>query len=261
LRNAKGAPIEVDVPFPGRSVHVHVWKVQVGRVPLYLLDTNLDRNSGEDRDITSHLYGGGPEMRIKQEIVDLENDRRAASLKFERAQLADELNRSVDSWLALKATAQTVEQMRSRVERSCQPEILKHASAHLDRLTLGKYHNIWTPLGQRHLVVDDEHGESLKVEHLSNGTREQVFLAIRLAVMKDFSERGVELPMVLDDVVVNFDQLRTEAAVRTLMEFAEQGQQILMFTCHLHLAHLFENHGVEPIWLPARAGAREAQRA
>ncbi len=55
-------------------------------------------------------------------------------------------NRSVDSWLALKATAQTVEQMRSRVERSCQPEILKHASAHLDRLTLGKYHNIWTPL-------------------------------------------------------------------------------------------------------------------
>ena len=78
--------------------------------------------------------------------------------------------------------------------------------------------------------------------------------------------------MVLDDVVVNFDQLRTEAAVRTLLEFAEQGQQIMMFTCHLHLAHLFENQGVEPIWLPTRAGAtntgplpgsiaREGQRA
>ncbi|MEI6633482.1 MAG: alpha-glucan family phosphorylase [Chlamydiota bacterium] len=69
VKNAKGAPIEVDVPFPGRSVYVHIWKVQVGRVPLYLLDTNLDRNSGEDSNITSHLYGGGPEMRIKQEIV------------------------------------------------------------------------------------------------------------------------------------------------------------------------------------------------
>jgi uncharacterized protein YhaN len=85
--------------------------------------------------------------------------------------------------------------------------------------------------------------------------------------MKDFADRGVELPMVLDDVVVNFDQLRTEAAVRALLEFAEQGQQIMMFTCHLHLAHLFENQGVEPIWLPARAGAgtvagaREGQRA
>jgi uncharacterized protein YhaN len=210
--------------------------------------------------------------RIKQEILDLENDRRASSLKFERAQLADELNRSVDRYLALKATGQTVEKMRSRVERTCQPEILKHASEYLEKLTLGKYHNIWTPLGQRHLVVDDEKAESLKVEHLSKGTREQVFLAIRLAVMKDFADRGVELPMVLDDVVVNFDQLRTEAAVRTLLEFAEQGQQIMMFTCHLHLAHLFENQGVEPIWLPARAGAtvtgplpgaiaREGQRA
>ena len=201
--------------------------------------------------------------RIKQEILDLENDRRASSLKFERAQLADQLNQSVDRWLALKACGQTVEKMRSRVERTCQPEILKHASEYLERLTCGKYLNIWTPLGQRHLVVDDEKAESLKVEHLSKGTREQVFLAIRLAVMKDFSERGVELPMVLDDVVVNFDQLRTEAAVRTLLEFAEQGQQIMMFTCHLHLAHLFENQGVEPIWLPARAGAgaREGQRA
>ena len=210
--------------------------------------------------------------RIKQEVLDLENDRRASSLKFERAQLADELNRSTERWLALKATGQTVEKMRSRVERTCQPEILKHASEYLEKLTLGKYHNIWTPLGQRHLVVDDEKAESLKVEHLSKGTREQVFLAIRLAVMKDFADRGVELPMVLDDVVVNFDQLRTEAAVRTLLEFAEQGQQIMMFTCHLHLAHLFENQGVEPIWLPTRAGAtgtgplpgattREGQRA
>lgn len=201
--------------------------------------------------------------RLKQEILDLENDRRASSLKFERAQLAHELEISTQRWLALRATGQTVEKMRARVERNCQPEILKHASEYLDRLTCSKYHNIWTPLGQRHLVVDDERGESLKVEHLSNGTREQVFLAIRLAVMKDFADRGVELPMVLDDVVVNFDQLRTEAAVRTLLDFAEQGQQILMFTCHLHLAHMFENQGIEPIWLPTRTGnpSREGQRA
>ena len=69
VKNDKGVSLEVDVPFPGRSVLVHVWKVQVGRIPLYLLDTNLEKNSSDDRNITSHLYGGGPEMRIKQEIV------------------------------------------------------------------------------------------------------------------------------------------------------------------------------------------------
>ncbi|MCX6355376.1 MAG: alpha-glucan family phosphorylase [Candidatus Aureabacteria bacterium] len=69
VKDEKDKPIEVDVPFPGRKTHLMVWKIQVGRVPLYLLDTNIEKNSIEDRNITSHLYGGGTEMRIKQEIV------------------------------------------------------------------------------------------------------------------------------------------------------------------------------------------------
>jgi glycogen phosphorylase len=65
-----GEPLRVDVPHPeGRSVIAQVWRAQVGRVPLYLLDTNLPENSPEDRDITDQLYGGGHEMRIRQEIV------------------------------------------------------------------------------------------------------------------------------------------------------------------------------------------------
>jgi len=67
--NAQGTPIVIDISFPDRTVYVQVWRVQVGRRPLYLLDTNLEKNSNEDRNITSHLYGGGSEMRIKQEIV------------------------------------------------------------------------------------------------------------------------------------------------------------------------------------------------
>jgi starch phosphorylase len=68
-KDGNGETVEIDVPLSGRSVYVRVWRVQVGRVPLFLLDTNLERNSPEDRNICSHLYGGGQEMRIKQEIV------------------------------------------------------------------------------------------------------------------------------------------------------------------------------------------------
>lgn len=64
-----GGPLQVSVKFPGREVWIQVWKVQVGRVPLYLLDTDVDRNSQHDRAITSHLYGGGLETRIEQEMV------------------------------------------------------------------------------------------------------------------------------------------------------------------------------------------------
>ena len=68
-RGQDGKPVRVSVELPGRSVVAQVWRVQVGRIPLYLLDTNLPPNSQEDQDITDQLYSGDKDMRIKQEIV------------------------------------------------------------------------------------------------------------------------------------------------------------------------------------------------
>src|SRR5262249_54870713 len=64
-----GSPVLVSVQLPGREVHMRVWRIQVGRVPLYLLDTTIPQNSPEDRTITARLYGGDNDMRIRQEIV------------------------------------------------------------------------------------------------------------------------------------------------------------------------------------------------
>lgn len=64
-----GEPFLLEVPYPGRIVFAHVWKVSVGRVPLYLMDTDLDKNSEWDRSITHQLYGGDWENRIKQEYL------------------------------------------------------------------------------------------------------------------------------------------------------------------------------------------------
>jgi starch phosphorylase len=65
----EGEPLTIGVPLPGREVHARIWRLQVGRVPLYLLDTNIPRNLAEDRVITARLYGGDHDMRIRQEIV------------------------------------------------------------------------------------------------------------------------------------------------------------------------------------------------
>lgn len=68
-RDQLGRPLEVELDFGPRHFKAHIWRVQVGRVPLYLLDTNLEDNSPEDRLITSQLYGGNQEMRMQQEIL------------------------------------------------------------------------------------------------------------------------------------------------------------------------------------------------
>jgi starch phosphorylase len=68
-RQVSGEPLLVEVEYPGRSVKAQLWQAQVGRVPLYLLDTNIQDNQPEDRDITDQLYGGDDDMRIRQEIM------------------------------------------------------------------------------------------------------------------------------------------------------------------------------------------------
>ncbi|MBU8933073.1 MAG: alpha-glucan family phosphorylase [candidate division Zixibacteria bacterium] len=67
--DTSGAPIVIDVPFPDRLVYARVWRAQVGRIPLYLLDTNISQNQPKDRSITCQLYGGDQEIRIQQEMV------------------------------------------------------------------------------------------------------------------------------------------------------------------------------------------------
>jgi phosphorylase/glycogen(starch) synthase len=69
VRDAKGGWVSVQVAMPGRVVTARVWKCEVGRTDLYLLDTDHELNLAEDRSITHHLYGGNWENRLKQEML------------------------------------------------------------------------------------------------------------------------------------------------------------------------------------------------
>lgn len=116
-----GAWLSIPIELPGRTARLHVWEVQVGRVRLYLLDSNDPLNSPLDRGITSKLYGGGEEMRLVQEIalgiggwrliqaLGLEidichlNEGHAAFVTLERARCFKEKNQTT-FWQALWAT-------------------------------------------------------------------------------------------------------------------------------------------------------------
>jgi len=69
VTDAAGAPLVLSIELPGRHVHLRAWKAQVGRVPLYLLDTDVPENLPKDRVLTQRLYSPDPETRINQEIV------------------------------------------------------------------------------------------------------------------------------------------------------------------------------------------------
>jgi len=69
ISGPEGEPYLTVVRTFGRAVHIGAWRMQVGRVPVYLLDTNLDLNDPADRDLSAKLYAGGPDMRLRQEWI------------------------------------------------------------------------------------------------------------------------------------------------------------------------------------------------
>lgn len=143
----------------------------------------------------------------------------------------------------LHRTHDLLETTRAEVARHHQPAALQEASHWLKQLTDGRYVRITTAVDEARLDVHDAIGTVWNPERLSRGTREQVFLALRLALVRSLHEHGVVLPVVMDDALVNFDDTRARAAARTLVAFmADQAgdRQMLVLTCHAHVAALFE---------------------
>jgi uncharacterized protein YhaN len=187
------------------------------------------------------------------EMQQLAADRRLSETQMELAIVGDELRQAMRRWQVLALVAQALDVVRRKYETERQPETLKQASIYLRQLTLGQYGRIWMPLDRRALLVEDAAGRSLSLEVLSRGTREAIYISLRLALAASFGRRGAQLPLVFDDVLVNLDQRRVEAAAKVFREFAVDGRQIFLFTCHEHITRVFEAAQVEVRQLPERA--------
>ena len=194
-----------------------------------------------------------------QEMKSLAADRRLAEIKLELACLEKQLDACAEHWRTLSATTCMLEKVCEVYETERQPETLREASAFLKQLTDGKYVRVWTPLGKNALRIDNDKNQSLPLEVLSRGTREAVFIALRLSLAAAYSRRGVTLPLVLDDVLVNFDSIRANHAAKVLRDFASLGHQVIMFTCHDHIMRIFHNIDVQVRVLPNQGQSGEAK--
>lgn len=190
---------------------------------------------------------------LGQEMKQLGEDDRLSIAHLELGCVERQIQSLVRRWQTLAMASSLLEDVCATFEKERQPETLREASSFLRQLTDGKYTRVWTPLGTNKLKVDCGEGQSLELDLLSRGTREAVFIALRLSLAAAYARRGVMLPLVLDDVLVNFDRNRALYAARTLKTFAEMGHQVMMFTCHKHIAEIFQEIDVQVRCLPAQS--------
>ncbi len=198
---------------------------------------------------------------LNEKLKSLSRSQQLAANRLEANEVQQQLSQATHEWARTAAVSCALDQVRNVYESDQQPESLAEASAYLAQLTDGRYHRIWTPFGESSLRVDSKVGRSASIEHLSRGTREQVFLSLRMALAAAYSRRGAPMPMIFDDVLVNFDAHRAEAAAQTLCQFAAAGHQVLVFTCHDHIRSTFQSLDVDVRGLPSPTSVAQRSAA
>ena len=146
-------------------------------------------------------------------------------------QLRGRMRSAAERCLVFAAAGAVLKKAVERCERERQPELLNEASKILAGFTCGAYTRICKQLTTGLLRISGPgEGADRGIGELSRGTREQLFLALRLALILSLDKGAEPLPVVLDDVLVNFDPERRRAVRQELARFAEE-RQVIMFEC------------------------------
>ncbi len=190
---------------------------------------------------------------ITERISYLEGDGELGDLLLEREQSRSSLITAVNAWAEYTTAATLFDGAKKLYEEQRQPEVLRLASGYFSTMTGGAYVRVMAPLGENDLQVEERKtGKRKGPEALSQGTKEQLYLAMRLALAAVYAEQLVALPLVADDILVNFDDERAAATAALLGRYAAKGTQVLAFTCHRRLAEVFATQapGARMIELP-----------
>jgi uncharacterized protein YhaN len=189
------------------------------------MESNLDRLNKE-------------EATLEEQARQLVHDDRISALRAEEEALKEELSFLAAEWSAVRLAQGLIRRARERYQKERQPEVIRAAARFFHQLTLGKYPSLVAPIGENRVEVMCQDNSRKEVDQLSRGTAEQLYLSLRFGFIREFSKSTESLPIVMDEILVNFDPHRARATADTIVELSKE-HQVLFFTCHPHMAGLF----------------------
>jgi uncharacterized protein YhaN len=196
----------------------------------------VDRLEADERDVLNRI--GALDARIEQ----LEHAEELGARRQELAALEGRAAALAREWAVRALALRLLEETRSRYERERQPDVVRAATAHFERITGGRYARVVAPPGEPGVRVETEGGVARTTDELSRGTAEQLYLALRFGLVEEFARSAEPLPVVMDDILVNFDAERAARAASAIRDLATR-HQVLYFTCHRPIATLLDPEG------------------
>ncbi|MFA5646570.1 MAG: AAA family ATPase [Candidatus Ratteibacteria bacterium] len=184
---------------------------------------------------------------IDGQIAQIEKNKEASQLKMEQAVDMEILQRKAEEWAVAILSQLVIEKTIEKYERQRQPDIIKKAQSLFASITAGRYPSLYIAADTKKEICVEETNRSRKsISQLSRGTAEQLYLSLRLGFIQDFSSYSEPLPLIFDDILVNFDHERVQNVCSLLRDFAQE-HQILYFTCHKSTKELMEGVGAHII--------------
>jgi len=171
---------------------------------------------------------------LSQETKSLMAEDELETLGLEREMLLEKARKLTRQWSVASLALHYLTEAKRAFEAKHQTEVMREASAFFQEITGGAYLGLDPSAPENSFAVLTANGESLSPEALSRGTREQLYLALRLALIKNRGNCAEPFPLLMDDVLVNFDPARLRRAVDAILALAST-HQILYFTCQPHL--------------------------
>lgn len=225
---------------------------------LDVLRSELSESEERQKSLQDEVFKTGSEYgRLLQEFERLEASEESA-LQAQRAEDAlARIRPAIAQYLRLRIASEVLQQAIEAFREKHQGPVLNRASELFSRLTLGDHSGLTTGFGDDDkpvLVAVRQNGERIQVEGLSDGTRDQLYLALRLAAIEHHVEAVAPCPVIFDDILINSDDARASAALQVISDLAKH-TQVLFFTHHRRLAELGINAGAQVIELEPLAAA------
>jgi uncharacterized protein YhaN len=165
----------------------------------------------------------------------------AAARAAERAEeVLARLREGVDRYVRLRLAATLLRREIERYRAENQAPLLRRAGELFATLTLGSFAALQTDFDDRDepvLAGVRPDGRKVRVEGMSDGARDQLYLALRLATLEKYLAHAEPLPFIVDDILINFDDARTRAALKVLAELSKK-TQVILFTHHERLKEM-----------------------
>lgn len=186
------------------------------------------------------------EIKVEAESNFVYEESLSNEASFRMKKIEDEIKDNYNKWLELSFTKEVLLRAKKQYEETSQPLIVKIASEFFTQITDDKWKDIKVSFEDRNVLVVDDNNTVLNAEMLSQGTREQLYLSLRLAHIKHRAKTKRALPILMDDILVNFDERRvrnTANLLNTMVNAEEQKnnkQQIFFYTCHESTAKIIE---------------------